>query len=82
MTPQQGALLKKFDIVQVKPEAENWTSCLVVVTDVFDWGIMGYTSMPPKGGMAYIRIKWADLEGYCGTVLCVPATEVEDGPTD
>lgn len=42
--------IKVGSIVQVKPDANAWRGCLVIVTEVRAWGIQGFTPMPPDGG--------------------------------
>ena len=57
---------KKMDaeinrIVQVTNPKHDWFPCLVIVTELKSFGIMGYTSVP-RGGDAFIRIKKEDYE--------------------
>lgn len=63
------------DIVQVLPDAGNWASCLVIVTEVKSWGIQGFTPMPPHGGQAYIRLLWEKIEATGGKAVFMPASE-------
>lgn len=47
--------IKKHNIVQVVPD-HKWGGCFVYVTEVKDWGVQGFTSIPMQGS-AYIRLK-------------------------
>jgi len=53
--------IKKGDIVQVTSSENKWYPCLVIVSDVKEFGIQGYTSMPTQGD-AYIRLKKEEYE--------------------
>jgi hypothetical protein len=61
--------VKVGSIVQVLPMASNWAGCLVIVTEVRTWGVVGFTPVPPHGGMAFIRIENADLEDTGGMAV-------------
>jgi hypothetical protein len=51
------------DIVQVIPDHKgHWAACLVIVTKVRSWGIIGFTPMPPDGRMVFIRLSWDQFE--------------------
>lgn len=60
--------LKKGDIVQVNPDKNDWGPSLVVVEEVKDWGVQGYTYLP-RQGPAYIRLEWGDIELTGGEVV-------------
>lgn len=60
--------LAKGDIVQANPEVCEWGPALVVVDDVKEWGVQGYTHIP-RGGDAYIRLKWEEIEPTGGKVV-------------
>ena len=64
MKPADGIAVLPGDIVQANPETSKtskWGPCLIIVTEVKNWGIQGYTSVP-MGGDAYIRLRWEDIE--------------------
>lgn len=64
------------DIVQAVPGKTVWAPALVVVTEVRSWGIIGYTSIP-RGGDAYIRLPFDQIEPTGGRAVFVP-----EGSTD
>ena len=41
--------MEKGDIVQIKPSYARWDSALLIVTDVKEWGVMGYIPYPQDG---------------------------------
>ncbi len=53
--------MKKHDIVQINPETPTFGGCFLVVTEVKDWGVMGYVSIP-GGGEAYYRARHDQYE--------------------
>lgn len=59
------------DIVQVKPEVETFGACMVVVTQVKDWGIQGYVQSAGVPGQAYIRLKFDRVEKTGGKAVWV-----------
>lgn len=66
---RRAAPVKVGDIVQVKPDAKGWRGCLVIVTETKGWGVMGFTPIPPNGGMAFIRIANEDFERTGGRAV-------------
>jgi hypothetical protein len=54
--------LKPGSIVQVNPDCSHgrpgqwFNSCLVVVTEVRSWGVLGYVQEPGRPGQAHIRL--------------------------
>lgn len=46
--------LAVHDVVQVVPE-HHWAGCFVYVTEMRDWGVVGYVEIPLTG-RAYIRL--------------------------
>lgn len=52
--------IKLYDIVQVVPE-HKWCGCLVIVTEVKNWGIQGFVQVPMQG-QAFIRLNHEDFE--------------------
>jgi hypothetical protein len=58
------------DIVQADPDRSIWGPCLVVVEEVRDWGIVGYTDIP-RAGQAPIRLAWDQIKPTGGkAVFC------------
>lgn len=57
------------NIVQVSPEKKMFGACLVVVTEVKDWGIQGYVKNAGVDGNTYIRLKWEDFEHTNGSAV-------------
>lgn len=68
MTGLESTDLKINDIVQAI--STDWAPALIVVTEIKDWGIMGYTSIPTQGD-AYIRLKWDEIELTGGHAVMV-----------
>lgn len=50
----------KYDIVQVSPD-HMWGGSLVIVTELFSWGVQGYAPIPMRG-RAYIRLRYDEIE--------------------
>jgi len=64
------------EIVQVRPDKEMFGACMVTVTEVKSWGIMGYVQSAGVSGQQYIRLKTEDFERTGGTaVWAVGGTE-------
>lgn len=69
---------KPGDIVQINPECKTnqmFAACLLVVTELKSWGVMGYVQalgedMRP-GGQAYIRLKFEEIEPTGGRAVWV-----------
>jgi hypothetical protein len=55
-------MIKVGDIVQVDPNFETFGACMVVVTEIKDWGIQGYVQSAGVGGQQYIRLKTEQFE--------------------
>lgn len=49
-------MIKVGDIVQVDPLLEMFGACMVVVTEVKDWGIQGYVQSANVEGQQYLRL--------------------------
>lgn len=64
-------MIQVGDIVQVKPEVETFGACMVVVTQVKDWGIQGYVQSAGVPGQAYIRLKFDSVEKTGGKAVWV-----------
>lgn len=73
--------LKVGEIVQLNPESNRGTewfgACLMVVTDPKPWGAMGYVKNAGTSGLAYIRVKWEDMEPTGGMVVWAASSESE-----
>lgn len=63
----------EYDVLQVDADGENWSACLIIVDEVRDWGVQGFTPMPPNGARAYIRVPWERLNHTGGVAIFVPA---------
>lgn len=48
------------EIVQLNPKCGKFAGCLIVVTRVESWGVVGYNQIP--GGSAYYRAEWGEFE--------------------
>jgi hypothetical protein len=59
------------DIVQVDPGMEVFGGCMVVVTEVKNWGVQGYVQSAGVDGQQYIRLKWDQLEATGGKAVWV-----------
>jgi hypothetical protein len=59
------------DIVQVDPLFEIFGGCMVVVTEVKDWGIQGYVQSAGVEGQQYIRLKTEMFEPTGGKAIWV-----------
>jgi len=57
------------DIVQVDPSKEMFGGCMVVVTEVKNWGVQGYVQSPGVEGQAYIRLPFEDFEPTGGKAV-------------
>lgn len=57
------------DIVQVNPEKQMFGACMVVVTELRDWGVQGYVQSAGVPGQQYIRLKWDDIEPTGGMAV-------------
>jgi hypothetical protein len=64
-------MVKVNDIVQVDPNFETFGACMVVVTEVKDWGIQGYVQNAGVEGQAYIRLKTEMFEPTGGKAVWV-----------
>jgi hypothetical protein len=58
-------------IVQVDPEKDVFGACMVVVTELKDWGIQGYVHSAGVPGQQYIRLKSAEFEDTGGKAIWV-----------
>lgn len=64
-------MIKVGDIVQVDPSKETFGACMVVVTEVKDWGIQGYVQSAGVDGQQYIRLKTEQFEPTGGKAIWV-----------
>jgi hypothetical protein len=60
-------MIEAGDIVQVNPEKHAWGPVLVVVTEVFAWGVQGYAHVPASR-VLNCRFKWAEINETGGRV--------------
>lgn len=67
-------------IVQIDPENKTnaaFGACLMVVTEVRDWGVQGYVQAlgesrdAGRGGAAFIRLSWDEVEPTGGKVIWI-----------
>jgi hypothetical protein len=60
--------IKVNSVVQINEKGqEGWIGCLLQVSEVKEWGIMGWVQMPMQGA-AYLRVKFEALE-YIGQAI-------------
>jgi hypothetical protein len=64
-------MIKVGDIVQVNPGVETFGGCMVVVTELKDWGVQGYVQNAGVSGQAYIRLKTNEFEPTSGKAVWV-----------
>lgn len=72
------------DVVQIteKHGRAGWIGCLVLVTEVKSWGVMGCIHYPQTHEAAadiWIRLSFAEVERVGAAPLC-PAPEAESAP--
>jgi hypothetical protein len=67
--------VKEHDVVQIVPE-HGWGGCYLHVTELKDWGVMGFVKIPLQGN-AYIRIKHDEYEKI-GSAVFVPIEEGDE----
>jgi hypothetical protein len=65
--------LKVGDIVQVTPDKEMWGGCMVVVTELKNFGIQGYVQSAGVPGQQYIRLNFDEFEFTGGKAIWVVA---------
>lgn len=59
------------EIVQVRPDFDTFGGCLVVVTEVKEWGVQGYVQSAGVLGQQYIRLKHADIARTGGKAVWI-----------
>lgn len=64
-------MMREGDIVQIDPSKEMFGACMVVVTEVKDWGVQGYVQSAGVDGQQYIRLKHGDYEATGGRAVWV-----------
>jgi hypothetical protein len=57
------------DIVQVDPSKAVFGGCMVVVTEVKNWGIQGYVQSAGVEGQQYIRLPYEEIEQTNGKAI-------------
>lgn len=66
------------DIVQITENGqEGWVGALLVVSEVRQWGILGYTKIPLQGD-AYLRVPFEQCELVGRALLVHPEHEEND----
>lgn len=76
--PSIKKLVKINSVVQINPtscENKAFASCMLTVTEIKSWGVMGYvqslgSDRTTTGGQAYILLKWENME-YVGEAVWV-----------
>ena len=63
--------IEVHDIVQVNPLKEMFGGCMVVVTELKDFGIQGYVQSAGVPGQQYVRLKFEDFEPTGGKAVWV-----------
>jgi hypothetical protein len=64
-------MIKVGDIVQVDPSKETFGACMVVVTEIKDWGIQGYVQSAGVEGQQYIRLNTGEFEKTGGEAVWI-----------
>jgi hypothetical protein len=64
-------MIEVNDIVQVDPNFETFGACMVVVTEIKDWGIQGYVQSAGVAGQQYIRLNTEQFEPTGGKAMWV-----------
>lgn len=65
MDSAAGRMLKAGDVVQINPahDRDGFACCLLMVTEVKQWGVMGFVHIPGRdGGDAYYRVAFEHVE--------------------
>jgi hypothetical protein len=69
-------LVKDNSVVQLNERAqEGWIGCFLQVSEVKNWGVMGWVQIP-MGGSAYLRPTWEQID-YIGEAVLVHQKESE-----
>ena len=64
-------MIEVNDIVQVNPSVDMFGACMVVVTEVKNWGIQGYVQSAGVEGQQYIRLKFGEFDSTGGKAVWV-----------
>lgn len=71
--------VREHDIVQLSPHTcqnNMFAACLMVVTEVYGWGVQGYVqglgANGERGGAAYYRAQWFEIEQTGGQAVWIP----------
>ena len=77
--------LKVGEIVQLDPEASGnpmFGATLMIVTVPKPWGAQGYVQSlgenGERGGRAYYRAKWEEMEPTGGMAVWLPASDIPE----
>ncbi len=70
--------LQRGEIMQINPDRsgglEWFGACLLVVTEPHEWGAQGYVKNAGMSGLAFIRVRFEDMEPTGGRVVWLRAT--------
>lgn len=70
-------LIKVNDIIQLLEDAqEGWVGCLLIVSEIRSWGVLGYVKLPLQGDV-YLRVPWGQF-GIVGEALLVHPNSVNE----
>lgn len=62
MNAEEAIRIAPGAVVQIDPASDEvFGGCMVIVTEVRGWGVIGYMQMPEKE-RAYIRLGFGDIE--------------------
>jgi hypothetical protein len=62
------------DIVQIDPSLDVFGGCMLVVTEVREWGVQGYVQSAGVPGQQYMRVNWAEFKDTGGVAHWVIGT--------
>lgn len=63
----------KGDVIQVNEKVPEWCGCLMIIEEVYSWGVMAGLKIP-MNGTAYLRLTHEQYEPI-GTAVFVPKEE-------
>lgn len=59
----------EYSVVQINPEKDMFGGCMLVVTEIKPWGVMGYVQSAGVEGQQYLRLKHGDFEDTGGIAV-------------
>lgn len=68
--------LKRGDIIQAN-ENSGWCGAVLVVSEVKDWGVQAYVTIPMEGE-AYVRLRHDQYDLTGGRAVLMPKQEVRE----